>query len=365
MKNKFSKISTGFNFLDKNWGGVYLGGNYLIFGPRKSGKTLLTLKILEYLANKNSTCLFITNERKKSLEIQASSLYFDIEDFISNGLIKVEILKDKTSDFDNLIEFVKQSNPSFLFIDEITKFVNVINTNDFNSAYINFLEFLENNDITAFFNAASVREKNAKFVIQTLAKNSAGIIQIIPNANEQHYNGTVTLKPNIGHIEGEFTAEYKIEPINGFVVEEKVDLSSIINKGVDKTAVSHLMNTEGFNYSNIYTIDDFKLILESQKSYVHNTNKTINVIEYSFNKDKIDAENLSEIIKKTLSRSDKISFTSDKVYILLSEKSSSKLKRILSKLDNIIQLEFNRIKDLDNILIRKTHLLKNNFSINQ
>lgn len=363
MKNKFSKILTGFDFLDKNWGGVYQGGNYLIFGPRKSGKTLLSLKILEYLANNNSTCLLITNERKKSLEIQASSLYFDIEEFIANGLIKVERLKDKTSDFEIIKELVKNSTPSFLFIDEITKFINVVNTNDFNSAYINFLEFLEDNDITAFFNAASVREKNSKFIIQTLAKNSAGIIQIIPNTNEQHYSGTVTIKPNIGHIEGEFSNNYKIEPINGFVVEKKIDLSTIINKDVDKTAVSQLMNTQGFEYSNIYDIEDFKLILESQKSYVENTNKTMNLIEYSFDKDKIDAKNLSEIIKKTLSRGDKITYTSDKVYVLLSEKSSAKLKRILSKLDNTIQLEFNRIKDLENTLIRKTHLLKDNFAI--
>ena len=362
MKNKFSKILTGFNFLDKNWGGVYPGGNYFIFGPRKSGKTLLTLKILEYLSN-NSTCLFITEQRKKSLEIQASSIYFDIEEFITNGLIKVERIKEKTSDFKNIIDLIGNTEPSFLFIDEITKFVNVNNTNDFNIAYTKFLEFLEENDITTFFTASSVKEKNSKFIIQTIAKNSAGIIQIIPNTGEKHYSGTVTLKPNIGHIEGEFSAVYKIEPINGFIVEDKVDLSSIINKGVDKTAVSRLMNTEGFSYSNIYTIDDFKLILESRKSYIKNTNKSVNIIEYKFDNKIIEAENLSEIIKKTLNRGDKISYTSDKVYILLSEKSSGKLKRILSKLDNILQLEFNRLKNLDEVLIRKTHLLKENFSI--
>ncbi len=365
MKNKFIKISTGFEFLDKHWGGVYPGGNYLIFGPKRSGKTLLLLKIIEHLANKQSGCLLITDERKKSLEIQASALYFDIEDFIANGFITVERLEEKTSDFESIKELVSKASVSFLFIDEITNLVNVSNTNDFNSSYINFLEYLEEKNITVFINASSLKIKDSKFIIQTIAKNSVGIIQITPGTAEQTFNGTVTLKPNIGHIEGEFSAQYKIQPIMGFVVEDKenIDLPSIINKGVDKTAVSRLMNTEGFSYSNIYNIEEFKLILESQKSYVKNTEKQINLIEYKFDKEIIDAENLSKIIKKTLSRGDKISYNSNKVFILLSEKSSNKLKRILSKLDNIIQLEFNRINNLDNVLTRTTHLLKENFTI--
>ncbi len=365
MKNKFIKISTGFDFLDKHWGGVYPGGNYLIFGPKRSGKTLLTLKILEHLANTNSNCLLITDERKKSLEIQASALYFDIDEFISNGFISVERLEEKSSDFESIKELVSKTSASFLFIDEITNLVNVSNTNDFNTSYINFLEYLEEKNITVFINASSLKIKDSKFIIQTIAKNSVGIIQISPSTAEQTFNGTVTLKPNIGHIEGEFSAQYKIQPIMGFVVEEKenIDLPSIINKGVDRTAVSRLMNTDGFTYSNIYNIEDFKLILESQKSYVKNTEKQLHIIEYKFDKDIINAENFSEIIKRTLSRGDKISYISNKVFILLSEKSSNKLNRILSKLDNIIQLEFNRISDLDNVLIRTTHLLKENFKI--
>ncbi len=363
MKNKFSKILTGYNFLDKNWAGVYPGGNYLIFGPRKTGKTLLLLKMLEHLANNNFTSLFISNERKKSLEIQAASVYFDIDEYVSNGIIKVENLKEKTSDFENFKELIRNTAPQFLFIDEITQFVNIKTPGEFNTEYLKFLELLEENDITTFITASALKLKNSKLIIQTVAKNSVGIIQIVPDKTTNNYSGTVMLKPNIGHIEGEFSALYKIEPINGFTVETKPDLSKIINKEIEHTSVTKLLNAQAFSYSNIYNIEDFKLILESKKSYVNNTGKLINVIEYSFDKELIKPEKFSEIVKKALSRADKISYTLNKLFILLSEKNSDRLKRVLTKLDNIVQLEFNRIDNIDEKLIRKTHILKNNFSI--
>ena len=79
MQN-YSKIVTGFSFLDQKWGGVYSGGNYFIFGSRKSGKTILALNIIDHLIQNNNNVLLVTSDRLKTLEILASSIYFDFSE---------------------------------------------------------------------------------------------------------------------------------------------------------------------------------------------------------------------------------------------------------------------------------------------
>ena len=96
------KIVTGFSFVDLKWGGVYPGGNYLIFGSKKSGKTVLALKIIEYLTQNNHNTLLLTSDRKKSLEIQTASVYFEMEEPISNGLLSVIKIDDSFADYDKI-----------------------------------------------------------------------------------------------------------------------------------------------------------------------------------------------------------------------------------------------------------------------
>jgi len=364
MNNKFSKITTGFNFLDKNWGGVYSGGNYLIIGPKRSGKTLLQLKIIEYLSNKNLNCLLITNKRKKNLEIQASSLYFDMDEFTTSGLITVENISERLSSFDDLIEVIEKTKPTFLFLDEITTLLDYSNIKELSIKYQKFIEYLEDNEITSFFSTSLPKVNNLKYFIQILAQNAVAIIQLRSNSVIQNYSGSISIKPNIGHIEGEFDTAYRVEPIKGIVTEEKVNIENLINKGVDANAMMRVINTERFIYSNIYSIDEFKLILENKKVYTQNTGVPVNMLVYHIKDAKIETEKLSDILKRTLDRGDKISSFGDSVFVLLSEKSTKRLKRVLTKLDNIIRLEYNNIDNLDEVLIRTTQVLKSNFSIN-
>ena len=363
MNKKFSKIITGFNFLDNNWGGVYSGGNYLIIGPKRSGKTLLLLKMLEHLANANSSCLLLTTKRKKNLEIQASSLYFDLYEFTSSGLITVKKINERVSSFDSIKEIIEQKKPSFIFFDEITTILDYSNVKELNLKYQNFLEYLEVNDITSFFSTSLPKVNNIKYIIQTLAKNSVGIIQLRSNSPAQNYSGSINIKPNIGHIEGEFETNYKLEPVKGIVTEEKINIESLINKGVDADAMMRVINTERFTYSNVYPIEEFKLILENKKAYTKNTGNPVNILVYQIKDEKVEIEKLNDILKRTLDRGDKIGSIENKVFVLLSEKSTKKLKRVLTKLDNIIRLEFNSIDNLDDVLIRTTQVLKSNFSV--
>ena len=79
MKN-ISKIVSGFSFIDEKWGGVFPGGNYLVFGPMKSGKSILALNLIENFTSSGLNVLLLTSERDKNIEIQTSSLLFDMEE---------------------------------------------------------------------------------------------------------------------------------------------------------------------------------------------------------------------------------------------------------------------------------------------
>ena len=72
-------IKSGFSLIDQKWGGVYKGGGYLIVGPRKSGRTLLSLKFAMETVQQSERCLFFTTMRPKDLMIQAASLNFDLQ----------------------------------------------------------------------------------------------------------------------------------------------------------------------------------------------------------------------------------------------------------------------------------------------
>ncbi len=95
--NKFPKLSIGLSFLDQKWGGVYPGGNYFIIGSKFTGKTLLVLKIIENFVNSGHKTVLLSNQRMKNLEIQAASLFFNINDPIKNK----KLIFRKTDDFLN------------------------------------------------------------------------------------------------------------------------------------------------------------------------------------------------------------------------------------------------------------------------
>ena len=89
MQGAISLIKSGFNLIDKEWGGIYRGGSYLLIGPRKSGRTLLGLQFAIESAKANEVCLYFTNMRPKDLMIQAASINFDIQNYMNQNKIIV------------------------------------------------------------------------------------------------------------------------------------------------------------------------------------------------------------------------------------------------------------------------------------
>ncbi len=357
MTKKFSKILTGFTFLDLKWGGVYPGGNYLIYGSKKSGKTLLALKIIEQFVQEKYDILFITNERSKTLEIQANSLYFDIHEEVSDGSLEIHKLEKELVNFELIENLVKEKAPSILIIDEIIN-GNIINHDE----YLKILEFLEGNEVTTFFIASISDDDETKKFLRLLAQNSTGIIQLKKN-NKKNYSGTITIKPNVGHFEGEFETSYKVEPIKGFVTLADNE-NSILEFFSENTLTQNEENIEQkFNYSNVYSPDEFKLLINSKIAQGEKNGMQYNLIKFELKEAQIEAVELCNTIKKVLNEGDKISFTDKFVYILPEFNDTKNLKNIISKLDPIVKETFKKITNLEDVITKTTQTLKSNFRI--
>lgn len=355
---KYSKILTGFSFLDQKWNGVYPGGNYFIYGSKKSGKTILALNIIEHLLSNNHNILLITSERRKSLEIQASSIYFDISEATTEGALKVERISENIESFENIKQLVLENNPSVLFIDEvIDKKLKVLP-----DVYNTFLEFLEDLEITSFFIASTPTEEKSKDFIKQVARNSTAIIQLQKTSTKQNYAGIISLKPNIGHFEGEFETTYKIEAIKGLITFSENENSLI--QMMRKEDNSNLFNKkDSFEYSNVYGVDEFNFLLESKLALSSKTGERFNIITYQIVDNSITTIELCDSFRAKLNKGDKICFTDKMIYILPEHNESSIIQKLSNKLD---EEALKIVKDYDNFnnyLIKKIQLLNSNFKV--
>lgn len=355
---KNSKILTGFSFFDQKWGGVYPGGNYLIFGKKKSGKTVLALNIIENLISSNYSILLLTSQRKKSLEIQASSIYFDLDEAISSGLLNIRKIEDDTSDIENLKNQINDFNPSFIFIDEVID-EPVLSLDEY---YIKLLEFLECANITSFFLSSIPHDDKTEKFVSKIVKNSTAIIHLRKTSTHRNYSGTVTLKPNIGYFEGEFNTSYKVEPAKGFIT--LLDNEKTILEILSKAEGNQLdEQKKSFEYSNIYSVEEFEFLIESKIALSNKTGNNINIISYEIVDESIKAVELCNLLLKKLSKSDKICFTDKMVYILPEDYKTKSLHDLLAELDDQTSTFFNKEGDISNYVIKRVQLLKDNFKL--
>ncbi|MBK8946160.1 MAG: hypothetical protein IPM32_12960 [Ignavibacteriae bacterium] len=357
---KFSKILTGFSFLDQKWGGIYPGGNYLIIGSKNAGKTLLSLKMIENFISSNLTTALITNQRIKNLEIQASSLYFNIEDPIKTGKLLFTKNDEIFQSLENFRNFINEKNPSVIFIDQLLQ--NLF----FDSAekYLQILEILEEKNITIFSITNLPQNENSKNLLKEILQYTTGIIQLQRSSEKRIYSGQITIKPNIGHIEGEFETNYKVVPIKGFVTlaDNENDILKLLSKVNSEYDI--LEQNQKFDYTIIYDLEEFKLLTESRKSYAQKTNTQVNIITYKIKNEIVDAIELCRIIQKGLNTGDKISYKKNTVYILPQNNESEVVEKLIKNLDKNISDSFKHIPGIEFLITKRKEFLTSTFILN-
>jgi circadian clock protein KaiC len=317
--------------------------------------------------------------RTKDLMIQAASLNFDIEKSMNNDNIVVvritspdEVYENKNSD-DYLIEYmndiiivVTEYNPDCVIFDELTPYIGFRNLDLLNDSFQHTLEILEERDITGVFIIGEPATQRAKSIVGLLSQNMTGMIELKlnPMKNEDSNNlGIVTITPNIGHPEGEFESEYKIEPRAGITIApsrtdqkiHKVETSSMILESI-KDEIAGKLQSGGIDFnivrtselqkkhkydeiSNRYEIDDFKLILNNQIAVFNKTSQIFSLLAIKIDpalqiKKLLSFDQLVNVVENSVEKKDKLCIIGDKVIVLIVDTSHRKIESVLQNIVN-------------------------------
>lgn len=356
MSSSIRLIPSGFSFIDQNWGGIYRGGSYLLVGPRKSGRTLLGLQFALESAKSSEVCLYFTNMRPKDLMIQAASLNFDIQNYMNQNLIIVvrvappnDIYEMYNPD-DYLIEYlndiitvVNQYNPSRIIFDELTPYVGFRNLDLLKEVFLSTLETIEEKNITSLFVVGEPATQKTNAIIEILASYVTGVIYLqkqVGKFETRYDGGQVTITPNVGHTEGQFSARYKIEPFKGVTVEMPApqkppqddlkkgsDFSSPgIPEGTELPVLSikqdYSIPSEPYSYSNVYNYNDFTLLLNNQIALFKSTGQSFNLISFKLDpasqiKGLLSINQLQNAVRQSTNKKDKICVIDNKVLVLM------------------------------------------------
>lgn len=360
MLSSVKKVPSGFSFIDKNWGGVYRGGSYLLIGPRKSGRTLIGLQFALENARSGETCVYFTIMRPKDLMIQAASINFDIQSYMNQNLIIVvrvappnEIYDMYNPDdylveyFNDIITVINQYNPTRIIFDEITPFVGFKNLDYLRNTFLHTIESIEERDITSLFIISEPATQKAHSIVEGLSQFVTGLIQLKKESGKERFHGgIVTITPNVGHTEGEFSSEYRIVPNKGVTTEftketyptEEYDNIYTKTKTRNFTAPTKVeIPSEPYAFSNVYNYQDFLLILNNQIALYKSTGQTFNLVSIRLDpvaqvRGLLSINQLQNAVRLSTSKRDKICVIENKILVLLVKGS---LKSVVDLITNV------------------------------
>ncbi len=388
---------SGFNFVDKKWGGLYEGGSYLVIGARKSGRTLLGLQFAKAAAEEGEVCLYFTNMRPKDLMIQAAALNFDIQKYMDKNLIIVvrvatpeEIYSAGVSDellieyLNDIITVSKQYNPQRIIFDELTPYIGFNNLDLLKRAFLHVLEEIEDRDITSMFIIAEPATKRANEIVDTVVSLVTGVIYLKKEArkiDKKYYGGTVIITPNVGHTEGQFSEQYKITPYKGVMVdiedeeenysmtevEENIkeEVNPIYDIDSDEIYARNLREEQkekreavaeevsappkvfvNVNAANVYNYNDFSLIINNQIVLFRSTGEKFNILSFAVSKAMLEARNIGyeqikAIIVSATQRREKICYIGDLTLVLVPHSTDERIFEIVNEIySNLMSLGF-------------------------
>lgn len=381
MTGSIRLIPSGFSLIDKKWGGIYRGGSYLLIGPRKSGRTLLGLQFAMESAKKSEVCLYFTNMRPKDLMIQAASIDFDIQSYMNQNSIIVVRVAPPTDIYDlanpdeflieylnDIITVVNQYNPSRIIFDELTPYVGFNNLDLLKEVFLQTLETIEERDISSLFVIGEPATEPAQLIIDTIAQYVTGVIYLKKDSKKienKFHGGKVVITPNVGHTEGQFSETYTIQPYHGVTIEdisnfsnnEKIEKPDLNYTGYDvgenstkinkKTVIDESHNLtekitpsdDSINFSNIYSHNDFQLILNNQIALYKSTGQKFHLVSFKLDpaahvKGLLTLNQLQKAVSNAADKKDKICIEDNKVMALLIRSTKTSVLTMAERIKN-------------------------------
>ena len=360
MKQKIQLIPSGISLVDSAWGGLYRGGTYLLIGPRKSGRTLLGLQYAMECAGQKEVCLYFTSMRPKDLMIQAASIDFDLQHYMNQNLIIVVRVAPPTDLYevgnpdDFLVEYlndivtvVDQYQPNKIVFDELTPFIGFSNINLLQDVFVRTTETIEDTGITSLFIIGDPVTPLANSIVDALAAYSTGVVYLQKKENEinRSQGGIMTITPNIGHAEGQFKANYFIEPYKGITVDfrpapkhERFSTTTTADADLKYKSLADInVPEENYSFSNLYSMNDFYLILNNQIALYKSTGQVFTIISFRLDPaaEKLGLLTLNQLqssIRLSTDKKDKICLISNKIIVLVTKDDKKSVNNLISKI---------------------------------
>jgi len=366
MNDGINLIKSGFGLIDDQWGGVYRGGSYLVVGARKSGRTLLSLQFAVEAADNGETCVYFTTMRPRDLMIHSASLNIDLQKYMNrNKIIVVRVsppndIYEMYNPDDFLIEYmndiitvISQYKPGRLIFDELTPYIGFKNLDLLNDVFAHLLETIEEKNITSMFVVGEPATPKTEQIIGILKDSVTGVVSLHKLIEKIHckYNGGIaTITPNVGHTEGEFESEFWIEPKVGVLVAPKIEPEVVVPEQVDKKRVkskTEKTNTEevedfeinseehNLQLSNLYSYNDFQLILNNQIALYQSTGQKFNFIAFKLDQAAhvqglLSINQLKNSIGLSINKRDKFCLIDNTIMVLLIRSNEEKKKEIFN-----------------------------------
>lgn len=357
MRKKIELIPSGISFIDEAWGGLYRGGTYILTGPHKSGKTLMGLQFTSKAVNLQEICLYFTGMRPKDLMINAATLDFDLQHFMNRSQVVVIRMsipteKDLNNDPDKYLEgymqdivsLVEQYQPSRIVFDEITPFVGFKDIKRLKAVFLQMCEAIEDFGITSLFILADPVSSLTQSITDLLAENSTGIFRLIKkqNSDDQILGGTITITPNIGHIEGQFKADYHLEPHKGIVAdfhtpEAEIHLKPSGGKESMYKSLSEIETPSERYPINFYNENDFRLILNNQIAYFKSTGQVFTLVSVLLDETAIKQglqtlNQLKNSVRLSTDRKDRICIINNTIVVLIVKEDQKMVNNLVARI---------------------------------
>ena len=381
MKQKIQILPSGISLIDKAWGGLYQGGTYLLVGAHKSGRTTLALEFVKECVEQKEVCLYFTTRRPKDLILHAVSINFDLQNYIAQNNVVVvrvdssislsesrepdSVLADYIKD---IIGLVEQYQPAKIVFDELTPFLGFKDTKLLEETFAKTFEVIEDFGATSLVILGDPITSAAKRIVDILASHSTGIIYLQKgnNGDSRVPSGIMAITPNMGHSEGKFKSNYAIIPGKGFSFGSKNFTSSRYYSNGQSASVESKYKSlseittpkEEYLVSNLYSYEDFNLIVNNQIAFYKSTGQVFTLvslkIDESAEKDGIISLNqLRNAVRLSVEKKDKLCVVSNKIIILLTKEDQKDITGLIARVKSNLYAEDNSemMKQLSHILV--------------
>jgi len=255
----------------------------------------------------------------------------------------------------DIITVASKYKPSRIIFDELTPFIGFNNLDLLEDVFAHLLETVEDKNISSFFVVGEPATPKTEEIISILRENATGTISI-NKLNEKihgkYHGGIISIIPNVGHTEGEFKSEFWIEPKVGILVvpseeQEMVladEVENSLNQFSEKTTSSNVTasKNDGFNInmeerdldlSNLYSYNDFQLILNNQIALYQSTGQKFNFISFRLDQTAhiqglLSVNQLQNAVGLSINKRDKFCIIDNNVVLLLIRNSNESKKNM-------------------------------------